>query len=93
MTDVTKFMQEATEIDFRYLIFPHKGAKMASGIDLLTFTPEIIEPMIAAGKEDGLNAIKYGNGKVFNLMKAYMEDFDRFNVEYPSFQDYAAAHL
>jgi len=68
MTDASKFMQEAPHVTYRYLIFPHKGANLPSGLSQLQFTPDVTGPMIDIGKEDAKNIIAAGEGYMFKML-------------------------
>jgi len=87
MNDVVEFMRAYPNINFRYLIFPHKGAPMSSGANSLQFTPEVIGPMVEAGKQDGKRAVERGEGKGFELLKKWHSNEDGLAEEFEHFED------
>lgn len=69
--DIYEFMRARPHINYRYLVNPSK--KLPGSIYMLDFDQKNVAPMIAQGKNDGINAAKKGEGIVFKFFMEYHE--------------------
>jgi len=62
---------------------------LASGLDLLTFTPEIIDPMIQIGLDDATTMVTTTQpGDSFKKLDDWVDDVNGVRQKYASLNDY-----
>lgn len=87
LNDVREQRRGNPKIQYRYFFMASKP--LAHGLDELTFTPEIIWPMIDIGKEDAYTMVTTTKpGDSFKKLDEWFENQSNLRVKYPNFADY-----
>jgi len=87
--DVREFRRALPNITYRY--FFQASKPLASGLQLLDFSPAIIWPMIDTGKEDAVTIVTTTKpGESFKMLDDWV-DSTKLKAEYPIFAHYLYA--
>jgi hypothetical protein len=87
--DVREFRRALPNINYRY--FFQASKPLASGLQLLDFSPAIIWPMIDTGKEDAVTIVTTTKpGESFKKLDDWV-DSTKLKDEYPIFAHYLYA--
>lgn len=87
LSDVKDFKEAFPDVNYRYFFMASKP--LASGLDEMNFSPEIIDPMIQIGMDDAAAMINNTlPGESFERFHKWAANHENVKEKYPHLTDY-----
>jgi len=69
LSDIVEFKRTKPSVQYRYFFAPSKP--LTSGLEVMSFDPDVTGPMVKIGQDDAERVIKAGKGALFEKLEEW----------------------